>query len=74
MVGDRGGRHPELGGLFHDVLDPASAVQQAVPRVEMEMDERFLFRHRENSRFELPHPTATWLGNHLYRTGPPVPR
>ena len=39
MVGEGEGLHPQPGGAVHQAVDTASAVQQAVVAVDMEMDE-----------------------------------
>ena len=39
MVRERKGAHPELARPFGQLVDPAGPVQQAVVRVDMEMDE-----------------------------------
>ena len=51
MIGERHRAHAELGGAVHQTIDAAAAVEQAVVRVDVEMDEIFVGgRHAESKQ------------------------
>ena len=53
VVGERDGRHLELGGALREVRDPARAVEDRVLRVDVEVDEG-RFGHGKSSVVAVP--------------------
>ncbi len=53
VIGQRDGRHLELGGARNEIRDPASAVEDRVLGVNVKVNERG-FRHAERTVYDRP--------------------